>query len=269
PTVRRRASSFRRPSAAASLAWIVATTLPLSSAASTLAKPVTTSPPLPAIASASSAARSRSFSVAPAKSAGARRSRLKPRAKTLRLTAWSTAVRVPVIQSPRPGSFRLTSGTISPAGPRTNRISSSTGLTSRVRAQVRSLPGATLAAPRSSSCSCTCASTIRFLLPRSSSLFRFRFGLLGRRIELSLGDPAGLQTRLHDDRLGVLAADIEAIEIACHVLGLAVLSLGPTDQIVCGAAGEVLDGLHVVLAEGDQHLGGDARDVLEFVCHAE
>ena len=70
-------------------------------------------------------------------------SRRKPRANTLRSAASAIAARVAVTQMPRPGSLRLTSGTVSPVGPTTKRTSSETGLTSRVSAQVRSVPAAT------------------------------------------------------------------------------------------------------------------------------
>src|SRR3974390_824185 len=235
-----------------------------SSAASTFANPAATSPAFAAIANASSAERSSRRSTRSARSAAARTSRLKPRANTLRLTACSIDPRVPVIQSPRPGSFRLTSGTTAPSGPITNRISSETGLTSRVSAQVRSVPGATDAAPRSSSISCATARI---------SASRLRRSLLGffrrRRIELGLGDSARLHARLHDHRLGVLAGEIEALQIAGHMLGLAVLAFGPSDKIVRRAAGQILDRLHVVFAERGQHLGGDARNLLQRVLDPE
>ena len=65
-------------------------------------------------ANASSAALSNSCSACAARSLAARTSFLKPRAKTLRLTASSIAARVAVIQIPRPGNLRLMSGTASP-----------------------------------------------------------------------------------------------------------------------------------------------------------
>ena len=64
---------------------------------------------------------------------------------------------------------------------------------------------------------------------------------------------------LHDHRLGVLARDFVAVEDAGLALALAVLALGPADQIVGGAAGEILDRLDAALAELDQHRRGDAR----------
>src|SRR6185437_16785030 len=77
-------------------------------------------------------------------------------------------------------------------------------------------------------------------------------GLLG---EIGLADPAGLEARLHDHRLGVVAGNLDAVENA-RVLGrlAAVLALGPANEIVGGAAGEVLDRLDLVLAEPHQHL---------------
>ena len=55
---------------------------------------------------------------------------------------------------------------------------------------------------------------------------------------------------------------------ACLVVS-PLLALGPADQIVGGATGEVLDGLDVVLAELDQHLRGHAGHVLQRILDAE
>ena len=52
-------------------------------------------------------------------------------------------------------------------------------------------------------------------------------------------------------------------------LRLAVLALGPADQVVGGAAGQILDRLDAVLAELHQHRRGDAGHVLERVLDAE
>src|SRR6185437_2374700 len=149
------ASSLRFPSDAASEAWISDSTLSSPIAASTLAKPPITWPALPAIESASSAARSMSRSVTAVRSGAVRTLRLKARANTLRLIASSSAARVAVIQMPRPGNFRLMSGTMPSSGPATKRIISSTGLSVRLSAQCRSIPEAAFAAPRSSSLSCS------------------------------------------------------------------------------------------------------------------
>src|SRR6185312_5234391 len=191
--------------------------------------------------------------------------------KTLRLTAWSTASRVALTHRPRPGSLRRTSATTSPFGPTTKRMSSSTGLTSRDSAQVRSDPGAE--APRSSSVSrsLSCA-TASIKKPFSLRLYRSVFALgrfFGRRVQLGLGDPAGLHTGLHDQRLGLLAGDVETVEEAWLALGFAVLALGPAGQVVGGAAGEILDRLHAALTELDQDRGGDAGNVLHVVLDAE
>ena len=101
------AANLRLPSSLASAAWINARMSSRPTAASTLEKPLTTVPALPAIASASSTARSINLSVCSARSWATRTSRLKPRAKTLRFAASSIAVRVAVTQMPRPGNFRL------------------------------------------------------------------------------------------------------------------------------------------------------------------
>ena len=79
--------------------------------------------------------------------------------------------------------------------------------------------------------------------------------------EVGLGDPAGLDAGLHDHLLGLLARQLEAVEHAGVAHALAVLALGPADQVVGGAAGEILDRLDVVLAERHHHLGGDAVDL--------
>ena len=90
-----------------------------------------------------------------------------------------------------------------------------------------------------------------------------------RRRQIGLGDPAGLEARLHDHRLGVLARQLEAVENAGLADGLAVLAFGPAGEIVGGATGEILDRLDAVLAEPHQHRGGDAGHLLERVLDAE
>src|SRR5262249_42602322 len=115
------------------------------------------------------------------------------------------AVRVAVIQMPRPGNLRFMSGTTSPAGPTTKRTNSEVGLTSRVNAQVRSVAAGTFIAPRSSSPSSAFA---RLVGPPPSGLglcrlFSRFFG--GWWSELGFRDPASLQAGLHNHGLGVLA----------------------------------------------------------------
>src|SRR5262245_30877954 len=189
--------------------------------------------------------------------------------KTLRLAASSTAARDAVIQMPRPGSLRLTSGITWPVGSSTKRIISETGLSSRVSAQVRSVSRATLVVPRSSSLSRATANITATVLPLCLRLRGFLGDWARRRRELRLRDPAGLEARLHDHGLCLLARNVEAFEEARLMLRLAILALGPSDQIVGRAAGEIFDGFHGVLAQGNHNLGGDARHILYGVFHAE
>src|SRR5262245_55571966 len=243
---------------------------PRPAAASTFENPATTLPALPAMASASRAARSIMSSACAGRSEATRTSRLNPRANTLRLTASSSATRVAVIQMPRPGNLHLTSGTTSPFGPTTKRIISAAGLTSRVRAHVRSVRAAAPAAPRSSSLSCATASIVSTipLSPRLRGFFRCRLGGRRRR-KLRLCHPARFQPSLHDYGLSVLARKIEVLEEARLMLGLAVLALRPADKIVGGAAGQILHGFHAVLAERNHHFDGDAGYVLQRVLDAQ
>ena len=63
---------------------------------------------------------------------------MNPRAKTLRLIGLVQRLRgVAVTHRPRPGNLFLTSGTASPSGPTTKRISSDIGRTSRLTAHMR------------------------------------------------------------------------------------------------------------------------------------
>src|SRR6185295_15251243 len=80
-------------------------------------------------------------------------------------------------------------------------------------------------------------------------LGRFGRGFFGcgRRREVGLGDPAGLEAGLHDQRFAVLAAQFKAVEEARLVLGLAILPLGPAGQVVGRATREILDRLDAVL----------------------
>src|SRR6202011_4172293 len=81
--------------------------------------------------------------------------------------------------------------------------------------------------------------------------------LRGRR-QIRGIDPTGLDSRLHDDPLGVFAGDLEAVENARMTNGLALLALAPAGKLVGGAAGEVLDRLETGLAARDVHGRGDA-----------
>ena len=59
--------------------------------------------------------------------------------------------------------------------------------------------------------------------------------------------------------------EIESLENALLMLALAIHGFVPADQIVRGAAREILDGLHIVLAEGNKHFGRHAFDLAHFV----
>src|SRR6516225_8694271 len=64
--------------------------------------------------------------------------------------------------------------------------------------------------------------------------------------EIGLGDPAGLDPSLHDQLFRIVTGDLDAVE-RTDMLGrlAAFLALGPADQIVGGAAREVIDRLDV------------------------
>src|SRR5690606_22406931 len=95
--------------------------------------------------------------------------------------------------------------------------------------------------------------------------FAFPVTLDGSGIELLLGDPASLEAGFQDHFLGLFARDREVLEGALETLDLAILALGPADEIVGGTTGEILDGLDVFLAERHQHGGGQALNLVEFV----
>src|SRR4051812_8550977 len=170
---------------------------------------------------------------------------------------------------PRPGSLRLRSGTMCPCGETTKRISSSIGRTSRLTAHIRMVADLSVRGPWSSSGSVSASIRVTSSFALSRLIFG-RLGLFGGLGEIGLGDPAGLDTGLHDHRFSIVTGDFEAIERA-RIFGLlaALLALGPADQIVRGATGEVVDRLDVVLAELHQHLRGDAGHVLHCVLDAE
>src|SRR5690606_33483674 len=81
----------------------------------------------------------------------------------------------------------------------------------------------------------------------------FAFSGLGRRCERRFVDPARLDPGLHYDRLRLVALHAEPVENAGLALGLAVLALDPAGQVVGRAAGEILDRLDAVFAEGNEH----------------
>ena len=54
-----------------------------------------------------------------------------------------------------------------------------------------------------------------------------------------------------------------------EALDLAVLAFDPADQVVGGAASEVLDGLDAILAQRDHHGRSQAGNLVELVGNAE
>ena len=97
-------------------------------------------------------------------------------------------------------------------------------------------------------------------------ILRDLFGLSG---EIGFRDPASRQTSLHDHLLRLDTRDFELGEQAFELLRLAVLAFAPADEVVGGAAGEVLDRLDAVLTEGDHHLRGHTVDLAQLVGYAE
>src|SRR5208283_5834951 len=92
--------------------------------------------------------------------------------------------------------------------------------------------------------------------PPSISLCPPRF--LGRLLRLlvlrrSL-DPPGLDASGEDHRLGLLARDVETGQKTFVLDRLAIFLLAPAHEVVRHAAGEILERLHVVLAELHQYL---------------
>src|SRR5215218_2456683 len=226
---------------------------------STLKKPVITAPALLARAKPWRRSSRRRRSISWARVSEALASALKAREKRRRLAASSTMSERAVTQTPRPGSLCLRSGTTWWSGPRTKRISPAGPFASRVTMQVRS-----------GSCRGTNAD---LALPLPLRRLSFGLGLFGRSLGLHdlfrLLDPAGLDAGGHDHVLGVRTGDVEAVEGTLVAGGLGTTALRPADEIVGGAAGQVLDILDVVLAEGHQHGGGDAVDLLQLVGDAQ
>src|SRR5262245_13487817 len=98
-------------------------------------------------------------------------------------------------------------------------------------------------------------------LRRCGALLRCRL-FDRRRRQFLLADPACLEARLHDQRFGVVARQIEPVEDAGIAGRLVVLALAPAEQIVGGAAREILDALDAVLAQLHQPRRGDTGDLL-------
>src|SRR3990172_12787067 len=134
-------------------------------------------------------------------------------------------------------------------------------------------------APNDDFCAAPEPRALRSPGPRSATCFSVG-GLLRlarRRLGLRLDEVLGLHpTRehagRHDDLLGVLAPGVEAIEHALVANGLGILlllALGPADEVVGRAIGEILERLDAGLAERDQHRRRDPRDLGEIVGDAE
>src|SRR4051812_8674400 len=220
------------------------------------------------MASASMTPRTSSSSVSSGNLGAACTSRLNPLLKWLPVTALATAWRDAAIHRPRPGSLRFTSGTTWPTGETTNRISSSTGRTTRVTAHIRCLADLLVGGPLSRS-----TGTVMASMRVTSSLRWLFFGgvnLLGGFGQIGLADPPGLDARLHDHGFGVLARYLAGIENA-RMFGrlTALLAFGPADEVVGGAACKIFHRLDVVLAELHQHFRGHAGYRLQRVVDAE
>src|SRR4051794_26236595 len=262
-------ASFRRPSAPASCAWMSAATDPSAIAASTLANPAVTAPALLASASAwRRSARSAASISWGSVGDGLTSADLKARLNKRRRTASSTMARVAVTQTPRPGSRRFRSGTTAPSGPSTKRIISAGERTVRVTMQVRSGSRWGMASPRSPlPWAAGAASGERRSCSRR---MRFGFQFLGRTFRLDRRlDPARLDARRHDHRFGVGARESELVQDALVAHRLGAFTVRPAHEVVGGAAGKVLDGFDVVLAERDQHRGRDAVDFPHVVGDAQ
>src|SRR3954469_6245889 len=257
-------ASFRRPSAPASCAWMSAATDPSAIAASTLANPAVTAPALLASASAwRRSARSAASISWGSVGDGLTSADLKARLNKRRRTASSTMAPVAVTQTPRPGSRRFRSGTTAPSGPSTKRIISAGERIVRVTMQVRSGSWRGMASPRPPLPACG----ERWFRTRRMR-FGFQLFLGAFRLDRRL-DPARLDARGHNYRLGVGARESELVQDALVAHRLGTLAVRPAHEVVGGAAGEVLDGLDIVLAERDQHRGRDAVDFPHVVGDAQ
>src|SRR5882757_9320019 len=115
------------------------------------------------MASASVQLRTSKISVSAGRVAAARTWRLNPLLNWLRRTASATARCDAETQRPRPGSLRFKSGTTSPWGETTNRISSSIGRTSRLTAHIRMVADLSVRGPLSRSGSAKASMPVRSL----------------------------------------------------------------------------------------------------------
>src|SRR6202165_5588667 len=82
-------------------------------------------------------------------------------------------------------------------------------------------------------------------------------------------DPAGLDPRLDDHGPAFLAGQPEPSEHARVGRGRVAHGLDPAVEIVNGASGELFQRFDAILAQGDQHRGGDARNFFERILDAE
>src|SRR5690606_38072221 len=226
---------------------------PAAMASRTFVAPVTNCPALRAMDNAPVSRSVRRRRVRPGRSSGSFTLALRLFSKAFFFTASATAFSPRLIQTPRPSALASVSGTSSPSGETTKRMSSSTGFTSRVSAHCR--------------LSSSFRGTGRAIARLCGRPFLGRHGL--RRRKILFGDPAGLEAGLQDHFLGFLAAHREILEGAVEALDLAVLALGPANEIVGRAARKILDRLDAFLAESDEHLRVEAGDLVEIVDHAE
>src|SRR5215217_2228130 len=90
-------------------------------------------------------------------------------------------------------------------------------------------------------------------------VFRLRRGL----------DPAHDDPGAHDQRLGVVRRQVEGFQDARLAHALAILGFEPATQVVRDQAGEILDGLHLALAQGDGDRQVDAFDLEHGVLDAQ
>src|SRR5580692_847199 len=97
------------------------------------------------------------------------------------------------------------SGITSPWGETTKRISSSTGLCSRLTAHIRNVADLPVRGPVSRSGSAMASMGGPSPIALSGRLVFGDLGLLGRLDQIGLGDPAGLDAGRHDQPLGILA----------------------------------------------------------------
>ena len=91
--------------------------------------------------------------------------------------------------------------------------------------------------------------------------------LFGRSLRFGLRrlDPAGAHSRAQDHGVGLRPRNVEAAQIT----GLGRIAVGPANEVVARAIGEILERLDAALAEPDQHRRGQALDLLQFVRDAE